>query len=103
MYNMSRIEELRTKLDEVDKELISLLIRRYRIVDEIMIEKVDSDLDARDEEREEEHLQRLKRASGGLDNEFVEVLYELLTDYSVEIYELQSKIDNLDFDFDKRS
>lgn len=55
----SKVQELRERVDEVDRELIRALNERARIVQEIMAIKAESGTSIYDPKREAEILQRV--------------------------------------------
>ena len=61
----SRIEELRSRVDEVDRELIRILNERARIVQEIMTIKAETGKPVFDPKREEEILRRVVEENEG--------------------------------------
>ena len=60
-----RIEELRSRVDEVDRELIRILNERARIVQEIVAIKVEAGKPLFDPRREEEILQKVAEQNEG--------------------------------------
>jgi chorismate mutase len=61
----SRIEELRSRVDEVDRELISTLNERARIVQEIVAIKAEAGKPLFDPRREEEILRKVAEENQG--------------------------------------
>src|SRR5215210_4563404 len=60
-----RIEELRNRVDEVDRELIRILNERARIVQEIVAIKADAGKPLFDPKREEEILRKVAEENQG--------------------------------------
>jgi chorismate mutase len=60
-----RVQELRARVDEVDRELILALNERARIVQEIMTLKAESGAPVYDPKREEEILRRVVEMNAG--------------------------------------
>ena len=60
-----RIEELRSRVDEVDRELINLLNERARIVQEILAIKAEAGKPLFDPRREEEILRKAAEENQG--------------------------------------
>ena len=60
-----RVQELRARVDEVDRELIRALNERARIVQEIMTLKSESGAAVYDPKREEEILRRVVEMNAG--------------------------------------
>ncbi len=61
----SRIEDLRSRVDEVDRELIRILNERARIVQEIVAIKAEAGKPLFDPRREEEILQKVAAQNEG--------------------------------------
>jgi chorismate mutase len=61
----SRIEELRGRVDEVDRELIHILNERARIVQEIVAIKAEAGKALFDPKREEEILRKVAEENEG--------------------------------------
>ena len=61
----ARIEELRSRVDEVDRELIRILNERARIVQEIVAIKAEAGKPLFDPRREEEILRRVAEENEG--------------------------------------
>ena len=61
----NRIEDLRNRADEVDRELIRILNERARIVQEIVAIKAEAGKPLFDPRREEEILQRVAQQNEG--------------------------------------
>ncbi|MDP8926753.1 MAG: chorismate mutase [Actinomycetota bacterium] len=61
----SRIEELRSRVDEVDRELIHILNERARIVQEIVAIKAEAGKALFDPKREEEILRKVAEENEG--------------------------------------
>jgi chorismate mutase len=60
-----RVQELRARVDEVDRELIRALNERARIVQEIMTLKAESGAPVYDPKREEEILRKVVEMNAG--------------------------------------
>jgi chorismate mutase len=60
-----RVQELRERVDAVDRELIEALSERARIVQEIMALKTDAGAPVYDPRREEEILQKVVEINPG--------------------------------------
>jgi chorismate mutase len=61
----SRIEELRSRVDEVDRELIHILNERARIVQELVAIKAEAGKALFDPKREEEILRKVAEENEG--------------------------------------
>jgi chorismate mutase len=60
-----KVQELRERVDEVDRELIRALSERARIVQEIMALKAEAGAPVYDPKREEEILRRVVESNPG--------------------------------------
>ena len=65
MGTQNRIEDLRSRVDEVDRELIRILNERARIVQEIVTMKAEAGKPLFDPRREEEILQKVAEQNQG--------------------------------------
>jgi len=65
MGTQNRIEDLRSRVDEVDRELIRILNERARIVQEIVTIKAEAGKPLFDPRREEEILQKVAEQNQG--------------------------------------
>ena len=65
MGTQNRIEDLRIRIDEVDRELIRILNERARIVQEIVAIKAEAGKPLFDPRREEEILQKVAEQNQG--------------------------------------
>ncbi|MFH1030187.1 MAG: chorismate mutase [bacterium] len=78
---MENLEELRNKIDEVDKEIFLLLKKRFEIVKKVGEYKKANNLPIRDLKREEDIIKRKVREIG-MDKELVERMYRLVFEHS---------------------
>ncbi len=65
MGTQNRIEDLRSRVDEVDRELIRILNERARIVQEIVAIKAEAGKALFDPKREEEILRKVAEENEG--------------------------------------
>jgi chorismate mutase len=80
------IRELRRKIDEMDREIIRLLIKRFRAVERIGEIKKLTGSAVEDSEREREVLRNcLGAAEGDVSEGFVKRFTDLVLEYSKEI------------------
>jgi len=95
------IEDLRKKIDEVDEELVDLMNRRAEIALEIAEEKARENMEITDREREEEVMERIRRANDGPFSDVqLERVYRALISESKEI---QTEVDANDSRNEARS
>lgn len=74
-----KVQELRDRVDEVDRELIRALNERARIVQEIMAIKSEAGTSIYDPKREEEILQRVVEMNPGpIYDSSMRDIYELI-------------------------
>lgn len=80
------LEDLRKKIDALDRELLQTLAKRLEVVKEIGRYKKSKGMDLRDDERLEALLAERLKAAGALDlpEEFVRKLYELIHEASLK-------------------
>ncbi len=75
----NRIEDLRSRVDEVDRELIRILNERARIVQEIVTIKAEAGKPLFDPRREEEILQKVAQENEGpIYNTSMREIFELI-------------------------
>ena len=75
----SRIRELRSRVDQVDRELIRILNERARIVQEIVAIKAERGLPLFDPKREEEIFRRVAEENEGpIYNSSMREIFELI-------------------------
>src|SRR4030095_10287872 len=79
------LSTLRDRIDAVDRQIIALIAERLRIVEEVVLAKLDAASPFRDREREERLLLRLREdaPAAGLDPREIERLYRVVMDMSV--------------------
>ncbi|MBI5390785.1 chorismate mutase [Candidatus Woesearchaeota archaeon] len=75
------IDKLRKQVDAIDEEMLQLLGKRCRIVERIGAIKQQQKLPVRDNACEASMAKKrtLRAAEAGMDQQFVEQLYELIT------------------------
>ena len=74
-----KVQELRDRVDEVDKDLVRALNERARIVQEIMAMKAEAGAPVYDPKREEEILQRaMEYNEGPIYDTSMREIYELI-------------------------
>jgi len=85
--NEDKLVELRTRIDDLDKELLQILGRRMATVREIGLYKKAHSLAPLDQQRWQMVMnERLSIAEAlGLSDEFVGKLYQLIHEYALEI------------------
>ena len=78
------IEKLRKEIDRIDNNIITLLSKRKGIVKKIADIKRQKNKPVIDNKREQEIINRLKKLSKekGLDENFIESIYETIINYS---------------------
>ena len=79
------MEELRKDLDILDEELLKIISKRFKFIEQAAIIKNDAS-DIRDNERIEEIILRLKGLAKNYDNssDIVEKLWRFIIDLSIE-------------------
>jgi chorismate mutase len=80
------IGELREEIDDIDREIIRLLHKRFEVVGRIAGAKKALRADIEDVEREKDVLANCRRAAeGALDDDFIEKFTALVLDHSKKI------------------
>lgn len=83
--NCSSKEEIRTQIDTIDKEIISLFALRYQYVEEIVKFKSDAEsVVAKDRKNEVITKRGEWAASSGLDKNVFEQIFNLLIDHNIQ-------------------
>jgi len=85
MPDLPDLQALREGIEEIDHEILDHLRRRMSLVEEVATTKLRSAYPFRDEQREEQIIQRVRHAAveHGLDAHEVERLYRVILDMSV--------------------
>ncbi|MDO8552848.1 MAG: chorismate mutase [bacterium] len=94
MENQDELQELRTQIDALDRDVINSLAKRTALVEQIGRYKAANSIKAVDEDRRDA-LKRMWIKSGeslGLPTEFITAIYDTIHEYSVSI---ENKIKNL--------
>lgn len=79
---MTKIDELRKKIDEIDQKIIGLLAERFKYTEEVGIYKAKNHLNAQDANREFQQFQRIIQLSdrNGLNPEYSSEIYRRIID-----------------------
>lgn len=88
------LDDIRKKLDATDKNIIDALARRQKLVREISNLKLDQTASIRDEDREEQLLERVVKLAreAGLDRYFAEQIFRDIIEHSVR-FQRHSMVD----------
>ena len=82
------LSELREEIDRIDREIIGLIYKRFKVAEAIVKLKRESGIDIEDNEREAEIIKNCKETGRGeLDEGFVEKLMRLIISESKRIQE----------------
>jgi chorismate mutase len=84
---MSKLDELRKQIDEIDSEILKLLGKRIAVVNEVAKYKVANKIPFLDLKRKKEILDdKIKRAKGGnIPEDFVKKIFETIHDFSLKM------------------
>ena len=79
------MQELRTQIDKLDRQLIELLVTRASYIDRASQLKPGEGLPARIPDRVEDVVQRVRKSSDelGMDPDLAEKLWRILIDWSI--------------------
>ncbi len=80
---MVRLNELRKKIDMIDKQVVSLLLQRFKIAKQISLYKKKVRISVKDSKRESQILKNVLRFSKN--NEFVIKMFRSIINYSRKI------------------
>jgi chorismate mutase/prephenate dehydratase len=88
------LKNIRNELDQTDKRIIDTLARRQKLVREISNLKLDQTASIRDEDREEQLLERVVKLAreAGLDRYFAEQIFRDIIEHSVR-FQRHSMVD----------
>ncbi|WP_419874094.1 chorismate mutase [Candidatus Pristimantibacillus sp. PTI5] len=78
----SKLEELRQNIDHLDKEIISLLAKRFQLTEEVGIYKAAQKLTAQDPGRESQQFEKIAKqaADTDLNPDYASVIYRCVMD-----------------------
>ena len=91
---MNKIKDLRSKINEIDKKLLDLIIERLQVVREIGREKSEKGIGIIDKNREQEIFKKLigQAEKQEIDPEIIRKIWKMLMRLSYEI-EASSELD----------
>ena len=78
----SRLDELRQNIDQVDREMIELLAKRFQLTEEVGIYKAIHKLSAQDPSRESKQFDKITKLANSkeLNPEYAAAIYRCLMD-----------------------
>lgn len=85
MSSVKQLEELRSEIDEIDRKLMRLLKKRFKVVAQVARLKSSKGMGINDAAREREVIQNCKAAAKNIDAIFVERLMKLVLAQSRKI------------------
>lgn len=79
---MTKLDELRNGIDEIDQKIIALLAQRFQYTEEVGIYKAENDLVSQDVNRENQQFQKIAKLSAqhGLNPEYASEIYRCIID-----------------------
>jgi chorismate mutase len=79
---MTKLDELRNDIDEIDQKIIALLAQRFKYTEEVGIYKAKNQLNAQDTNREYQQFQKIIQLSeqNGLNPEYTSEIYRRIID-----------------------
>jgi chorismate mutase len=82
---MTKLDELRKNIDEIDEKIIALLAQRFKYTEEIGIYKAKNHLNVQDTNRESQLFQRIIQLSdqNGLNPEYSSKIYRCIIDIAI--------------------
>ena len=86
---MTKLDELRKGIDEVDQKMIALLAQRFQYTEEVGIYKAENHLDSQDVSRENQQFQKIAELSAqhGLNPEYASDIYRCIIDIVISRHE----------------
>ncbi|KMY24071.1 chorismate mutase [Actinobaculum suis] len=81
-----KLAEFRRQLDQIDRELVILLARRFRVTDAVGHYKAENEMPPADPEREKRQRHRMRELAEreGLDPDFVVRIHSTIVDEATE-------------------
>jgi chorismate mutase len=78
----NKLEELRRNIDEIDRDIILLLSKRFKITEEIGVFKASNNLISQDKDREETQFKKISDLSkeNGLKADYALKIYRCILD-----------------------
>jgi chorismate mutase len=79
---MTKLDELRNDIDEIDQKIIALLAQRFKYTEEVGIYKAKNHQNAQDTNREYQQFQKIIQLSeqNGLNPEYTSEIYRRIID-----------------------
>ena len=76
---MTKLDELRKGIDEVDQKMIALLAQRFQYTEEVGIYKAENHFDSQDVSRENQQFQKIAKLSAqhGLNPEYARTFIDV--------------------------
>ncbi|MCY9658821.1 chorismate mutase [Paenibacillus chondroitinus] len=86
---MTKLDELRNGIDEVDQKIIELLAQRFQYTEEVGIYKAENHLHSQDVSRENQQFQKIAKLSAqyGLNPDYASEIYRCLIDIVISRHE----------------
>ncbi|OCT13467.1 chorismate mutase [Paenibacillus pectinilyticus] len=87
---ITKLDELRIGIDEVDQQIIALLAERFRLTEEVGLYKASNQLVAQDPNREKQQFQKIVQLSekNGINPEYTTEIYRCLIDLVISRHEV---------------
>lgn len=79
---MTRLDQLRTEIDQIDQQIIALLAQRFQCTEEVGVYKAENQLHAQDPNRESQQFQKIRQLSeqNGINPEYTSEIYRRIID-----------------------
>ena len=85
---MDQLKELRIQIDKIDRQIISSLIERKKLVAHVAEHKIKNGLPIKNRDRERELITaKISLAQGELEAEFVQKVFRLIIEHSCQLQE----------------
>lgn len=82
---MNNLESCRKKIDAVDRDIVRLLLRRFKLVESISHHKKKNNIKITDKERELQVARNIKSHSGNANKKFIIGIFKSIINYSKKI------------------
>ncbi|MDD9269023.1 chorismate mutase [Paenibacillus sp. GCM10023248] len=79
---MTRLDQLRNEIDQIDQQIIKLLAQRFQCTEEVGIYKAENQLHAQDPGRESEQFRKIRQLSeeSGINPAYTSEIYRRIMD-----------------------
>ncbi len=89
---MTELDKLRKNFDQINREMLKLLVKRYQLIDKVIEYKANNNLPLKDKKREDEMLELIKKETQNMSSsEFISQTFSDIFSNSVKYMKSNSK------------